>query len=172
VIQKAPQLIDGDFVLYWMHHAVRSHENPALDTALFIIAQLHLPVLVYQGLGGRHPYNSDRHHTFIMEGAREVQRDLKDRHIKHVFYLGRQPAESTPLTSLAQRAALVITEEFPAPPFPQWTRQLAAQVNTAVWALDCACIIPMRLIKQAYERAYAICCLQADAIYRSEALMG
>ena len=73
VIQKAPLVANSDFVLYWMHHAVRSHENPALDTALCIAGQLNLPVLVYQGVGGRHPFNSDRHHTFIMEGAREVR---------------------------------------------------------------------------------------------------
>ncbi|MBW2438308.1 MAG: FAD-dependent oxidoreductase, partial [Deltaproteobacteria bacterium] len=94
-------------------------------------------------------------HTFIMEGAREVQQNLKEQGIRHVFYLGRQPAKPTPLRSLARRAALVITEDFPAPPLPQWTRQLAAKVDTAVWAVDCACIIPMRQINRAFERAYA-----------------
>ena len=34
------------YVLYWMHHAVRGHENPALDTAVFLGNRLGLPVLV------------------------------------------------------------------------------------------------------------------------------
>jgi len=155
VIKDVPLSIGGDFVLYWMHHAVRSHENPALDTTLCVAAQLQLPVLVYQGLGGRHAFNSDRHHTFIMEGAREVQQNLKEQGVRHVFYLGRQPDKPTPLKSLARRAALVITEDFPAPPMPQWTQQLATKVDTALWVVDCACIIPMRRIKRAFERAYA-----------------
>ncbi len=155
LIENSPLRSHGEFVLYWMHHAVRSHENPAIDTALSIAAQLKLPVLVYQGLGGRHPFNSDRHHTFIMEGAREVQQRLQERHIMHVFYLGHKPSQPSPLTALARRAALVITEEFPAPPFPHWTRQLADRVNTAVWAVDCACIIPMQSIKRSFARAYA-----------------
>ena len=50
VIRNAPVGTSGDFVLYWMHHAVRSHENPALDTALYVATQLKVPVLVYQGL--------------------------------------------------------------------------------------------------------------------------
>ena len=154
VVKDAPVGTGSGFVLYWMHHAVRSHENPALDAALLIGAQLELPVLVYQGLGGRHPFNSDRHHTFIMEGAREVQQQLQNRGISHAFYLGRRPTKPSPLPSLARRAALVITEDFPVPPFPQWTRQLAQQVGTAVWAVDCACIIPMRLIQQGFDRAY------------------
>lgn len=154
VIQDGFTSADGDFVLYWMHHAVRSHENPALDTALYLAEQLKLPVLVYQGLGGRHPFNSDRHHTFIMEGAREVQQRLHERRIAHVFYLGRKLTQSSPLSELARRAALVITEDFPAPPFPQWTRMLASRVDTGVWAVDCACIIPMQLIKRSFARAF------------------
>ena len=51
VIQNAAIGPGGDFVLYWMHHAVRSHENPALDTALYVAAHLKIPALVYQGLG-------------------------------------------------------------------------------------------------------------------------
>jgi deoxyribodipyrimidine photolyase len=154
VIKNAPVGTSGDFVLYWMHHAVRSHGNPALDTALYVGAQLKLPVSVYQGLGGRHPFNSDRHHIFIMEGAREVQLQLQDRGISYAFYLGRQPNKPSPLKSIAWRATLVITEDFPAPPFPQWIRQLAQQIDTAVWTVDCACIIPMRLIQRTFDRAY------------------
>jgi hypothetical protein len=155
LIQNAPIRPDGEFVLYWMHHAVRSHENPAIDTALSLAANLKLPLLVYQGLGGRHPFNSDRHHMFIMQGAREVQQRLRERHVVHAFCLGHNQTRPSPLTALARRAALVITEEFPAPPFPQWTRMLAGRVNTAVWVVDCTCIIPMQSIKRSFARAYA-----------------
>ena len=32
----------GEFVLYWMHHSVRGHENPALDVASELAKQLGL----------------------------------------------------------------------------------------------------------------------------------
>ena len=67
----------GGFVLYWMHHAVRDHENPALDVALTLGNQRQLPVVVYPGLGGRHPYNNDRHHSFILQGARDPHAELR-----------------------------------------------------------------------------------------------
>ena len=41
---------DGQFILYWMHHSLRGHENPALDVALVAAEQLRLPIFVYQGL--------------------------------------------------------------------------------------------------------------------------
>jgi photolyase PhrII len=154
IMNKAPINPKGRFVLYWMHHAVRSHENPALDTALMLGNHLRLPVLVYQGLSGRHPYNSDRHHTFIMEGARNVQEELGQRRIAFAFYLGRDPAAPGPLQTLAREAAVVITELFPAPPMTQWTASLARKAQTALLAVDCACIVPMQLSKKSYGRAF------------------
>ena len=146
--------IDGEFVLYWMHHAVRGHENPALDTAVFVAGRLGLPVLVYQGLGGRHPYNSDRHHMFIMEGARDVQQELAHRGITYRFHLALDPGGPTPLKELTDRAALILTEDFPAPPFTAWSRQLAASSPAVFWAVDTACILPMQVLKKSYTRAY------------------
>jgi photolyase PhrII len=143
----------GQFVLYWMHHAARGHENPALDAAVWAGNRLRRPVLVYQGLGGRHIYNSDRHHTFIMEGAREVQRELSDRGIAYTFCLSRDPEAPTPLGQLAGRAALCVTEDFPAPPFPDWSDRLAAACPAAFWAVDTACNVPMQSLNP-YERAY------------------
>ena len=55
MINRRPVCKDGSFVLYWMHHAVRGHENPALDVAICVANQLRRPVLVYQGLGGVAP---------------------------------------------------------------------------------------------------------------------
>jgi hypothetical protein len=37
---------EAAYVLYWMHYAVRGHENPALDTVVFLGNRLGLPVLV------------------------------------------------------------------------------------------------------------------------------
>lgn len=55
-----------------MRTAVRGHENPALDVAITRANDRGVPVLVYHGVSERHPYPSDRHHAFILEGARDV----------------------------------------------------------------------------------------------------
>ncbi len=143
------------YVLYWMHHAVRGHENPALDTAIWVGNVLSLPVLVYQGLAGAHRFNSDRHHTFIMEGARDVQQELKARGIRYAFYLGIDPELRSPLYELATRAAIVVAEDFPAPPFPAWMQSIAEHIASPLWAVDAHCVVPMQQVGKAYNRAYA-----------------
>jgi hypothetical protein len=115
----------GELVLYWMHHAVRGHENPALDAAIWLANALRLPVLVYQGLGGRNRFNSDRHHTFILEGARDAHQELKAKGPRAVFHLADRLDPPSPLGGLGDRAASVVVEDYPAPPFPAWTERLA-----------------------------------------------
>ncbi|NNF28717.1 MAG: hypothetical protein HKN73_15950, partial [Gemmatimonadetes bacterium] len=58
MLTDRPADVGGSYVLYWMHHAVRGHENPALDVAVSMGNRLGSPVLVYQGLGGPHRYNA------------------------------------------------------------------------------------------------------------------
>lgn len=154
VISANSAPLSGEYILYWMHHAVRVQDNPALDVAILIAYQKKLPLLVYQGLSGAHEHNSDRHHSFIMQGAREVQANLRDLGIRHVFHLAENPYEKSPLYDIARRAALLITEDFPAPPFPQWTRRIAATLALPVWAVDTHCILPMQMVGKYYHRAY------------------
>jgi hypothetical protein len=144
----------GEFVLYWMHHAVRGHENPALDVALTLANQRRLPVVIYQGLGGRHHYNNDRHHTFILQGARDAHEELGRLGIRSLFHLDTTGSAGSPLRELAVRAAAVVVEAFPAPPFPAWTRAFANRSPVSVLAVDCCCIVPMQQQPHRFTRAY------------------
>lgn len=149
---------DAEFVLLWLHHAVRVDENPALDVAAHLAASVDRPLIIYQGLGGRHRFNSDRHHTFILEGARDFDRAIHERGwgaaVRFVFHLPRDPSAPSPLRSLVARAAAFVTEEFPAPPFPQWTHALAARATGAAIAVDATCVVPMQSTRKAPERAF------------------
>jgi photolyase PhrII len=146
----------GEFILYWTHHAYRTDENPALDTALCIAQHLKLPLLVYAGLGGIHPFNNDRHHTFILEAAADLAGQLTQSNIRFVFNLPIVANPSSPLRALAARASTIITDDFPVAPFPRWFASLAKDFSkTPIIATDTACIVPMQLAGRAFDRAFA-----------------
>lgn len=145
----------GSFVLYWMRTACRAHENPALDVALIVGRALGKPVFVYHALAETYPHASDRHHTFILEGARDVQAAMAARGIGYAFHLERPGHRGRHLVTLAEKAALVVTEDMPVDPLRAWTTRLANAVSTPVWAVDTACVVPMRLVERAYDRAFA-----------------
>lgn len=144
----------GTFVLYWARTAIRAHENPALDVALSLGARLGIPVFVYHALSERYPYASDRHHMFILEGARDFEAELAARGVGTAFHLERDGHRGPHLVTLAQRAAVVVTELMPAAPLAQWTASLRARIAAPVWQVDTACVVPVSLTTQAYDRAF------------------
>ncbi len=141
-------------IVYWMRIAARDHENPALDVALHLAHALGAPLLVFHALSQRYPYASDRHHTFILEGARDVQRSFAERGIRYAFHLERPGADEPVLRRLAASARVVVTELCPVPPLRGWTRRVAE--SAPVIAVDASCLFPMPVgLPQAPTRAFS-----------------
>ncbi len=82
---RGKSIADGKRVVYWTHHALRTDENPALDVAILLAQKLQLPLLVYHGLSDRYRFASNRHHTFILEAARELQKKYAELGISYAF---------------------------------------------------------------------------------------
>jgi photolyase PhrII len=145
----------ADFVLHWMRTSVRGHDNPALDAAVTIANELGVPVLVYHALSERYPFASDRHHRFILEGARDVQAELAERGIAYAFHLERPGHRGDHLKALAARAGAVVTESFPWTPIRRWTRAVAEAAPVGMIGVDAACLVPMRTVPaSARDRAF------------------
>jgi photolyase PhrII len=145
----------GEFVVYWSHHALRAHENPALETAASLALQLDLPLLIYQGLGGRHRYNADRHHRFILESARDFGEALTELGLTLCFHLPRSPSSAGPLPGLLRRSAAVVSELYPVPPFTEWySRHRQDNPDLPWFEVDSSCILPMMHTEKRMTRAF------------------
>ena len=144
----------GDCILYWMRTAVRVDYNPALVTALELGKKYDKPVLVYHAVSERYPYASDRHHTFIIEGARDISKKMRDNHIPYVFHVERKGHRGPHLETLARRAIAVVTEDMPIPFLQSWTETIAERSNTTMYLVDTDCLVPMRLSRKAPTRAF------------------
>ena len=146
---------EGEFIIYWMATAVRVEENPALEIAIASANLLGVPLLVYHALSERYRYASDRHHTFMLEGARDVQEAIRDRNIGYVFHLERPGHRGHHLKTLAERASLIVTEDMPVDPLRGWSLALAEASSAPILAVDTACVVPMQLVGKAHDRAFA-----------------
>lgn len=128
-------------VVYWMRVAVRDHDNPALDVALALATQLGLPFTIVHALSERYPYASDRHHTFVLEGARDVAQAFRSRGIPYAFHLECEGARAPILRMLADQGCLIVTDLMPTAPLQSWTERLAK--HALVVEVDASCILPM-----------------------------
>lgn len=149
------------YVLYWMQMYQRDAENAALDAAVGRANQLGLPLLVYQGLNPDYPEANDRIHTFVLESARDVARDLAERGISYRFHLRRSAGEDAcPVAAeLARSAARVVVDDFPAFILPRMTQALVYRTSESgvpIEAVDANGLLPMSVIPDRQYAAYTI----------------
>lgn len=136
----------AEFVLYWPQMYRRSGDNAALAYAIGRANELGLPCLVYEALRPDYPHASDRFHTFVLEGARDMAAGLAERGILHAFFLPRTPAEARGvLGKLAARAALIVTDEFPTFIVPEQNERAAKRATCPYFVVDDCAVVPMSL---------------------------
>lgn len=148
-----PQL-QGEFVLYWMCTALRTDENPALDVARWFATKLDKPLLIYHSLAEDYEFASDRHHTFILEAARDLQSQAAGAGLSYAFHLQIGNDRRPHLITLADQSALVVAEDMPVDPPRRFLSGLLKKSLTPVLLVDTACVVPMQLVGRAYTRAY------------------
>lgn len=140
----------GAYVLCWLQQALRARDNPVIDAAIRLGNELRLPVLVYHGLREDYPYASARLHRFILGGSRDVAKGCKQRGLACIQYVDRAEKRERGLVyRLAARAAAVVLEDQPAF-VAQWqSERVAAKWNSAVFAVNAACLVPPQALDEA-----------------------
>ncbi len=133
--KRAP--VHGDYVLYWMASTQRFEENWALRFATLEADRLGLPLLIHHGLDPSYPYASDRVHTFVLQGARELASRARDLGLTYRFALRRRRDDDRRVVDrIAARAALVVTDLYPSAGVLDRTLRFADRVACRVVMVD------------------------------------
>jgi deoxyribodipyrimidine photo-lyase len=137
----------GDYVLYWMQLFRRLERNHALEYALHCAGQLNKPLVVYEGLRLDYPWASRRLHRFILEGMAVNAAEARRRSLNYWPFVETPGLPARGLVArLAERAALVVTDDFPCFLVPDQSAALARRTRTPVFAVDSNGIVPMSLL--------------------------
>ncbi len=155
---------DGEYVVYWAQSARRLRSNLGLDFAISRANSEGLPVVVYESLRPDYPAANDRIHAFVLEGVAANHHDALKRGLRYLFYLPRTRDEARgALKRVAERARLVVTDEFPTGFLREQTRSFAASSPCPVFTVDGNGILPMRVFgkeqyaaKQLRDRAFRL----------------
>lgn len=132
------------YVLCWLQQNIRAFDNPVIDAAIATGNKLKLPVVVYHGLGQGYPHANDRLHKFIIEASMSLALDVEKRGLRFISYIER-PAkyEKGLVYRLGQTAAVIFTDDVPAYVARRQAEAVAAKIETAVFAVDASCVVPM-----------------------------
>ncbi|MBZ5659663.1 MAG: deoxyribodipyrimidine photolyase [Acidobacteriia bacterium] len=155
-VNSLPVRQQGDFVLYWMISSRRVTWNFALDRAVEWAEKLQKPLVILEALRCSYPWASDRIHRFVIDGMAENACWLEGTGVLYYPYLEFAPNAGKELvSSLAGRACVVVTDEFPCFSFPRMVASAARQAPVLMEVVDSNGVLPMRQAEKAYPTAYA-----------------
>ncbi len=147
---------DGAFVLYWMTAHRRTRFNWALQHAIERARELDRPLVVLEALRVGYRWASDRFHVFVLEGMAENKAALEKAGVSHLAYL--EPEEGAGrglLQSLASRASLVVTDDFPSFFLPGMQAAAAKKVAVRMEAVDTNGLLPIHEPARPFVTAYS-----------------
>ena len=152
----APLASSADFVLYWMTASRRTRWNFALQRAVEHSNALRLPLLVLEPLRARYRWACDRFHRFVIDGMADNQARLKRRGVACYPYV--EPVDGAGkglLEALAARAAVVVTDDYPAFFLPRMLRSVAPRLPVRLEAVDSNGVLPLRAADRTFATAHA-----------------
>jgi deoxyribodipyrimidine photo-lyase len=153
---RARVVPDAAYVLYWMTAFRRAQWNHSLDRAVSWAKELAKPLLVLEALRLDYAWASDRLHGFLLQGMAANAVALRRTNIEYYPYLETaRGAGKGLLAALAQRACVIITDDFPAFFIPRMIRAAARRVTVLLEQVDSNGLVPLAAAPKAFPTAYA-----------------
>lgn len=154
-VNEAPVRPDGEYVLYWMVMARRTSYNWGLQRAAERCRELGKPLVVLEALRVGYPWASARFHRWALDGMDDNARHFAGSPVYHYPYVEPAPgAGSGLLETLAERACVVVTDEFPDFFIPRMVAAAGRKLKTRLEQVDGNGLLPLRAADRAYTHAH------------------
>lgn len=151
---RAPVDASAEIVLYWMIAARRARHNFALERAVEHAALLDKPLVVLDALRAGYRWASDRMHRFAIDGMADNAARFEA--TPALYYPYVEPADGAGkglLAALASRAAVVVTDDYPAFFLPRMVSAAAARCPVLLEQVDGNGLYPMRATNRVFTTA-------------------
>lgn len=153
-VHDRPANANRDYVLYWMIAARRTHWNYALQRAVDWCRRLRKPLVIFEPLRCDYRWASDRLHHFVIEGMADNAQRLDRKGVTYFPYVEpSRGADNGLLRGLAEQAAVVVTDDYPAFFLPGMIASAAEQIGTHFEAVDSNGLLPLSASDKPYLRA-------------------
>jgi len=155
-LNPRPVRPEGAFVLYWMNAFRRASWNFSLDRAVEWSTELGRPLLVFESLPSGRRWDGDRRHAFALQGM-AVNAEQFDR-MGVPYYPYVEPvagAAREAVVTLARKACVVVTDDFPLREHAADTREVADEIGPCIEAVDSNGLLPLRAASQVFSVAHS-----------------
>ncbi len=150
------EVSSGEFVLYWMVAFRRLQWNFALERAVEHATRLGLPLLVFEPLRAGYEWASARHHRFVLDGMADQRDACEALPVGYYPYVEPEKGQGAGLLeALADKAAVIVSDDFPAFFIPRMHAAAAAKLRTRLEVVDSNGMLPMISTDRVFTTAHS-----------------
>lgn len=147
---------NGDYVLYWMIANRRTRSNFSLQKSIALATSLGKPLVILEALRVNYKWASDRIHRFVMQGMAAQKQNFANSPITYYPYVEPEKGHARGLLeALADRACLVVTDDFPCFFIPRMLRITAKKLSVPLIAIDSNGLYPMYATDKVFPLAHS-----------------
>jgi len=150
---------DGEFVLYWMIAFRRTEWNFSLQRAVEWATELRKPLVVFEPLRIGYRWASDRIHRFVIDGMADNAARIaamKKQGVSYFPYV--EPSVNAGrglLAALADRACVVVTDDFPSFFLPRMVSAVARRLSVKLEQVDANGLLPLHSTERVFTTAFS-----------------
>ncbi len=139
-------------VCYWMSRDQRIEDNWALLYAQDIALTYKCKLYVFFNIVKSYLDADSRHYNFMLDGLKEVEKDLKKKNIPFILLTG-DPVENIPEIINKNKTSILITDFNPLKISQQWLRDITNKIDINIHQVDAHNIVPCWVTSQKQEYA-------------------
>ena len=150
-----PDIKSGEYVLYWVLMYRRTRYNHALQRAIEWANELEKPLLVFEPLQLKYEWASDRFQQFIIESMKDSYDAYSKSKAGYFPFVETAEGELNGLLeSLASKASVVISDDYPAYFIPQMAAKGKGIITCKYEIVDSNGLMPIRSAEKEFVRAH------------------
>lgn len=133
-------VVDNPYVVYWMQSSQRSEWNHALEYAIEQANSCKKPLLVYFAVTDAFPEANERHYAFMLEGLREVKKNLEKRGIRFIVQHISPEKGALEVSSLA---AMIIVDRGYLRIEREWRKHVSNNIKCPLVQVETNVLVPV-----------------------------
>ncbi len=151
ILNRKP-IMNRRYVLYWMQQSQRSEYNHALNYAILRANELNRPLVVFFGITDSFPEANERHYYFMLQGLRDVKRELASIGIQMVI---QHASPELGVTRFSRNACLIVTDRGYLKIQRAWRQYAAKHIDCPLVQVESDVVVPIEVASPKAEYSAA-----------------
>ena len=141
---------NNDYIIYWMQASQRTNYNHALEYSINLANKYNKPLIVYFGLTDDFIGANLRYYHFMLQGLKEVKKNLEERGIK---FITRSISPDKGIVNFSKKACSIVVDKGYLKIQRKWRDYVSKNIHCPLIEVESDVVVPVESASDKEEYA-------------------